>query len=112
MKTHFVVNPTFVIMTIGGVYLNIDSIKRSWWVFLFIAAVLVPYSAAVKKKKASIEEMKAKISSLESVYHSYLEEREDLSLQIASLDDPAWIEQILMRDMGLVPEGYIKVHFK
>lgn len=39
-------------------------------------------------------------------------EKEHLQLKIASFDDPAWIEMILMRDLGVVPEGYLKVHFK
>lgn len=39
------------------------------------------------------------------------DEMEYLELKIASQEDPAWIEMILMRDLGVVPEGYLKVHF-
>jgi hypothetical protein len=39
-------------------------------------------------------------------------ENDDLSMQIASQTDPAWVELVLLREMGVVPEGYLKVHFK
>jgi hypothetical protein len=41
-----------------------------------------------------------------------VETREDLELRIASQNDPAWIEMVLVRDLGVVPEGFLKVHFK
>jgi hypothetical protein len=41
-----------------------------------------------------------------------LQNRELLQLQIVSQSDPSWIEMILMRDLGVVPEGWLKVHFK
>lgn len=51
-------------------------------------------------------------------YHNLLEskakceeQQEELKWTIASFDDPAWIELTLMRCLGLVPEGEIKVHF-
>ena len=40
-----------------------------------------------------------------------LEEKEDLKLQINSQKDPAWIELTLMKGLGLVPEGQLKVYF-
>lgn len=39
------------------------------------------------------------------------QEREDLALQLQSETDPAWIEMLLMKDLGVVPEGWTKVHF-
>jgi len=41
-----------------------------------------------------------------------MEKNEDYHLRLASQSDPAWIEMILMRDLGVVPEGFLKVHFK
>ena len=35
-----------------------------------------------------------------------------LKLQLESLSDPAWIELELMQNLGLVPEGYIKISIK
>ena len=39
------------------------------------------------------------------------QEREDLALQLQSETDPAWIEMLLMKELGVVPEGWTKVHF-
>lgn len=37
--------------------------------------------------------------------------QEDLLREIASQNDPSWIELVLMDKLGLVPEGQTKVHF-
>jgi hypothetical protein len=38
--------------------------------------------------------------------------QEKLLLTINSQSDPAWIELVLFRELGLVPEGAAKVWFK
>lgn len=38
--------------------------------------------------------------------------QEDLLLQINSQSDPAWVELVLMKGLGLVPEGKRKVYFE
>lgn len=38
--------------------------------------------------------------------------QEDLLLQINSQSDPAWVELILMKGLGLVPEGQTKAVFE
>ena len=40
-----------------------------------------------------------------------LEKQKGLLRQINSQNDPAWIELMLMKEMGLVPEGQTKVFF-
>jgi len=40
-----------------------------------------------------------------------LADREELRAQIQSQSDPAWVEMILMRELGVVPEGWLKIHF-
>ena len=68
-------------------------IQKSWWVILFCAAVGLVHLHALKNRNAALRE-------------------EDLQMRIASQNDPAWIEMVLMREIGVVPEGWIKVHFK
>ena len=41
-----------------------------------------------------------------------LQKKEDLVLKVQSQADHAWIEQVLMKELGVVPENQIKVHFK
>ncbi len=85
---------------------------RSWWVFLILALSVGVYSHAMQKKKVAI-------SSLQTHFNTLLEEKlalqnvkEDLSLQINSQSDPAWVELTLMKVLGLVPEGQVKVFFQ
>jgi len=48
---------------------------------------------------------------LEEKLHS-LSLQEDLLLRISSRNDPAYLELALMRGLGVVPEGQVKVHFE
>ncbi len=41
-----------------------------------------------------------------------LVEHEDLVLQIQSQSDPAWIQLTLMKGLGLVPDGQMKIFFQ
>lgn len=38
--------------------------------------------------------------------------REEQLLQIQSQKDPRWIEMVLMRKLGLVPDNTLKVYFQ
>lgn len=52
------------------------------------------------------------MQELESERNLALELKSDLALRIQSQSDPAWVELVLMRDLGVVPEGWLKVHFE
>jgi len=69
------------------------------------------YSQSIKKKKATLSEYMFRLTRMEKELKVASCEKEYLQLKIASQDDPSWIEIILMRDLGVVPEGYLKVHF-
>ena len=76
--------------------------KSWWWVSAFALFSCFIYFQSTQEKKGLIGELKARTQEL----------REDLLLSVASQDDPAWVEMVLMRDLGVVPEGWLKVHFK
>lgn len=52
------------------------------------------------------------LQTLEQERTAALRQRTALQQQIASQSDGAWIELILMRELGLVPEGQKKVYFQ
>jgi hypothetical protein len=66
----------------------------------------------MKKKRTALEEYSHLLLELTQLETSLASEKKQLLLNIASQDDPAWIEMILMRDLGVVPVGYLKVYFK
>ena len=86
-------------------------VYRYWWVFVFLLVVFVGYSHAIKKKDKQIQEIQMRIESLQDEKDYLTAQKEDLNLKLNSQSDPAWIEQVLMKEIGLVPEGQIKVHF-
>ena len=89
----------------------VSFVKRWWWVFGFLALCAAGYTLAVQKKKTEIVGLKHRVQELEVQKTTALQEREDLVRQIESQSDPAWIELILMKGLGLVPEGHKKVYF-
>lgn len=84
---------------------------RSWWLLLFLLLCQLLYreaSNSLNKELAFLEQYLAKVKTeLERAR----ERNEDLHLQIQSQSDHEWIELVLMKGLGLVPEGQRKVYF-
>ena len=85
---------------------------RYWWVILFCTVTAFGYFHSAKGKKQAIHSLCQRLHAMEKERVVAMQRRDDLQLRIASQNDPAWIEMILMRDLGVVPEGFLKVHFK
>ena len=86
--------------------------RKSWWVFLFVALCYLLYSHGMQKKVFTYRELASRFDRLSYQKELVLHERDDLLLQVQSQNDPAWIEMALMKSLGVVPEGQIKVFFK
>lgn len=86
--------------------------SRYWWVVSFCILTALFYFHSFKEKKSAVRHLGVRLEEMEREKSLALQKREDLQLRIASQTDPAWIEMILMRDLGVVPEGFLKVHFK
>lgn len=84
---------------------------QSWWVVAFCALIGCVYLQAFKQKRVAISELAFRLEEMEKEKLLVLQEKEEWNLRIASEGDPAWIEMILMRELGVVPEGFLKVHF-
>jgi predicted ferric reductase len=86
-------------------------VSRSWWVIVFVVLGSLFYLYAIKQKDQTYKEMTIRLRGLEREKEMALVERQDLLLQIDSQADPAWVEMVLKRNLGLVPEGQRKVYF-
>jgi hypothetical protein len=84
----------------------------SWWVILFVAFSYLLYSQGINHKQQIHRELLGRLQHLETDRKKLIEEREDLLLQLESQNDPAWIEMVLMKGIGVVPDGQIKVFFE
>ena len=85
--------------------------RQNGWVFAFSFLVLAFYCHARGNKGQILRDLQLKAEAMEAQRLACLERREDLKLKMASQTDPAWVEMVLMRDLGVVPEGWLKVHF-
>ena len=85
--------------------------QRYWWVLLFCLVCYVTYDQVIKKRTKDLAEVEYQIGLLEREKQLVCNEKEDLVLKIHSQSDPAWIELMLMQELGVVPEGHLKVYF-
>jgi hypothetical protein len=86
-------------------------IAQNWWVLAFISICGVIYFNSVSKKNEILATLDQHLGALEKEKTAFVEEKEDLLLQINSQSDPNWIQLTLMKGLGLVPEGQLKVYF-
>lgn len=82
-----------------------------WWVFLFALLCFMIFEQGMKRRDRDHIKLSQHLSELQLEKKKALFLHEDLLLQVNSQSDPAWIELILMRGLGLSPEGQIKVFF-
>lgn len=87
-------------------------IRRSWWMFLFLALCYLLYSHGIQKKQYVLDELRLRFKQMEQEKMLAMEVQGDLLLQIQSQSDPAWIQMVLMKGLGVVPEGQRKVYFQ
>lgn len=91
--------------------MKIGKFKEWWWVFLCQLFLFFFYCFAIEGKRKELSSLAYELTKKEKEKEMALMEKEDLELQINSQDDPSWIEMLLIRDLGVVPEGWLKVHF-
>ncbi len=85
---------------------------RGWWVVAFCLLATAIYIPSIRGRKAVLAELTFRSVELDKEILVAAQAQEELALQIASQSDPAWVEMILLREMGVVPEGFLKVHFR
>lgn len=86
-------------------------LMKSWWVVLFILTCYMFYEQGLKTRDLDYDKLHLQLVDLEQQKKEALSIREDLVLQINSQSDPAWVELVLMKGLGLIPEGQTKVFF-
>jgi hypothetical protein len=88
-----------------------QAIVRSWWVFLFLLCGYFALNFIINRKEEDIQKLEARLNGLHDQRIYAENQKEDYLLRINSHSDPAWIELVLQKELGVVPEGHIKVHF-
>ena len=86
-------------------------LMKSWWVVLFILTCYMFYEQGLKKRDLDYDKLHLQLVDLQQQKKEALNLREDLILQVNSQSDAAWVELVLMKGLGLIPEGQTKVFF-
>ncbi|MBU6383334.1 MAG: hypothetical protein KGR16_03360 [Verrucomicrobia bacterium] len=86
--------------------------KKNWWLLALCTLTACAHLHFSKEKKSALQSLQIRLAQMENEKAQVLQIKEDLQLRIASQNDPAWIEMVLIRELGVVPEGFLKVHFK
>lgn len=89
-----------------------QSIVGSWWVGLFFLIIFIFYDQSIKATNRELLGLQCKYKSEILQKEQLVFEGNDLKDRYNSCQDPAWIEQLLIRELGVVPKGYMKVYFK
>lgn len=86
--------------------------KNWWWVILFAISSLLLFEHGLKKRNQEFNKLYKQWHEWKKLEEEALVKQENLLLQINSQSDPAWVELILIKRLGVVPEGKTKVFFK
>lgn len=84
---------------------------HSWWVILFILGCYMSYEHGLEKKDHDFATLLQQYTELQRKKAALIAQQADLNRQMNSQSDPAWVELILMKGLGLTPEGQTKVLF-
>lgn len=93
-------------------YKLIKELKASWWVLMFIVFTYMLALKTSHDKEMKIAELKQQLDTLNQGKSLALMTKERLFSEIDSQKDPLWVEMILMKKLGVMPEGYTKVRFR
>lgn len=84
---------------------------QSWWAILFGLISFMLFEQGMKTRDFEYAKLQEQFIDLERQKKEALALQDKLMLEINSQSDPAWVELMLMKGLGLVPEGQIKVFF-
>lgn len=84
---------------------------KSWWVILFGLLCFILFEHGMKTHRQEHARLQKHHQDLEKQRKDATVLQEKLMLEINSQSDPAWVELVLMKGLGLVPEGQTKVFF-
>jgi hypothetical protein len=84
---------------------------RSWWAIVFSTLSIAFYFQAAHGRSTIFSDLNVRMQEMEKEKLVVSQEQDDLLLQLQSETDPAWVEMMLMKELGVVPEGWTKVQF-
>ena len=84
----------------------------SWIALAFCIICVGVLEKALQQLEKEVIHLDARYQELLTQKKEALNMQHQLTRQINSQNDPAWIELILKKNLGVVPEGQLKVFFE
>jgi hypothetical protein len=99
--------------------MHILNMRKKWiakakqWAlpFFFVTGAFVVLEISLKQLEKEGEVLEKQWLDLKMELKSVEIQNEYLTRQINSQSDPAWIEMVMKKELGLVPEGQVKIYF-
>jgi cell division protein FtsL len=88
-----------------------DFFRRWWWVMAFIIVCTMIYEQGLKNHDLLYRQLTEQQLNLQQEKQKILIHQKKLQLQVSSQQDAAWIELVLMQELGVVPSGQQKIYF-
>lgn len=88
-----------------------EFIKKWALMFLFITGAFITLEVAIKNVEEERINLINELENLKIALEKVKKDQIDLARQVNSQNDPAWIEIVLKKELGLVPEGQKKIYF-
>lgn len=85
---------------------------KSWWVALFSILCFLYYEQSQRQRISQYEELNQRFLELKLSYENAKALKTKLKQEINSQSDPAWVELILKRELGVIAEGETKFYFR
>lgn len=86
--------------------------KEGGGVFLFLVCLSFFYFRGMHNKEMLYQELLTKRAALQEQRDLASIEKQELELLMRSYSDPDSLEMVLMKGLGMVPKGQVKVYFK
>ena len=88
------------------------SLARMLLAFVLCMTMLSFNTILAGRHEKKLEAIRMSLAELEQKKGALLAQKERMYEEIASRNDPAWIEVVLMKKLGFVPKGQKKVLFE
>lgn len=88
-----------------------ELIMKSWWLLLFLVITGSIFSNIYAQQNHKYTELKSDLDKLIQAEQKAKQKNLIMRKEIESIQDPDYIELLLKQELGVVPEGQIKVHF-
>lgn len=88
-----------------------EFIFDSWWVAALLLIAYAIYDMGIEKVEKDYDTLNQKKMALIVKMEHALEKQKKLQTDLASVDDPLWVELVLKEKLGVAERGETKVYF-